>query len=156
MDHLINSSNKNFRYDDLNQIKVQYLGWYLRWDPQEIYYYSVKNCGFKPDTERVDGTYGRYTGLDDKFEWIHFYCQFIKFGLARVRFEASQEIRNGHITRDEGLALCHKFENEFPKRYFKDCMDFMGITVNDGLKIIDKFRPHHIWRKQKFNWKKIQ
>lgn len=156
LDTFIRHSKTNFKLSDIDKIKVQFLGWYLKWDPQEIYYNAVKHCGFRPDSERVDGTYGRYSGIDDKFEWIHFYCQYLKFGLARVRFEAAQEIRNGHITRSEGLALCKKFENEFPKRYFKDCMDFMGINEKEGLKIMDKFRPPHLWKKSPNGWKKIQ
>lgn len=133
-------------------IRVDYLGWYMRWDPQEIYYYVTANCGFDVDNRRIDGTYGRYAGLDDKFEWIHFYAQYIKFGLGRARFDASQEIRNNHITREEGLNLCKKFENEFPKRYFKDCIDFMGISNLEALKIIDIFRPPHLWKKVSNEW----
>jgi hypothetical protein len=133
-------------------IRVDYLGWYMRWDPQEIYYYVTANCGFDVDNKRIDGTYGRYAGLDDKFEWIHFYAQYIKFGLGRARFDASQEIRNNHITREEGLNLCKKFENEFPKRYFKDCIDFMGISNLEALKIINIFRPPHLWKKVSNEW----
>ena len=55
------------------KLKAYFLGWYLRWDPQEIYYYSSRNNGFIPDSERTDGTYGRYTGIDDKFEALHFF-----------------------------------------------------------------------------------
>ena len=56
-------------------------------------------CGYEVDDQRTDGTYGRYTGIDDKFEWLHFYCQYIKFGIGRCRFDVSQEIRNNHIDR---------------------------------------------------------
>ena len=137
-------------------MRVDYLGWYVKWDPQEIYYYVTKNCGFEVDNQRINGTHGRYAGLDDKFEWIHFYAQYIKFGLGRVRFDASQEIRNDHITREEGLKLCKKFEHEFPQRYFKDCIDFMGISHEKALKIIDKFRPNHLWKKVKNKWVRKQ
>jgi N-acetyl sugar amidotransferase len=133
-------------------IRVDYLGWYMKWDPQEIYYHVTKNCRFEVDKQRIDGTYGRYAGLDDKFEWIHFYAQYIKFGIGRARFDASQEIRNNHITREEGLNLCKKFENEFPKRYFKDCIDFMGISNLQALKTINRFRPPHLWKKVSNKW----
>jgi N-acetyl sugar amidotransferase len=138
------------------KLKVEYLGWYLKWDPQETYYYSVKNGGFSADTERVDGTHGRYSGLDDKFEWIHYYCQYIKFGIGRCRFETSQEIRNNHITREEGIALCKKFEGEFPKKYFQDCIDFMGLSKKEAHKIIDSFRPNHLWKKKNNEWIRLQ
>ena len=45
---------------------------------------------------------------------------YIKFGFGRCTSEASQEIRNRHITREEGVALVHKYDGEFPKKYFQD------------------------------------
>ncbi len=139
-----------------NKINVEFLGWYLKWDPQEIYYYAAKNCGYEVDDQRTDGTYGRYTGIDDKFEWLHFYCQYIKFGIGRCRFDVSQEIRNGHISREEGILLCKKFEGNLPKRYLKDCFEFMQIDYDKGIEIIDKFRPNHLWTYNNNNWERLQ
>ncbi len=134
-----------------SKIKILFLGWFLKWNPQEIYYYASKNCGYVPDTQRIDGTYGRYAGVDDKIEWLHFFCHYIKFGIGRCRLDASQEIRSGHITREEAIALCKKYEGEVPTRYLKDCFKFMKITDLEGWKIIDKFRPKHLWKKNKQN-----
>jgi N-acetyl sugar amidotransferase len=46
-------------------IQVHYLGYYLRWDPQECFYYSVENTGFNPNPERTEGSYSKYSSLDD-------------------------------------------------------------------------------------------
>ena len=54
---------------NIKDLKVEFLGWYLRWDPQEAYYYASRNCGYFPDKQRTDGTYGRYSAIDDKMEW---------------------------------------------------------------------------------------
>ena len=142
---------KKTDFNDLN-LNILFLGWFLKWDPQEIYYYSTKNSGFLLDDYKSDGSYGRYSSVDDKMEYLHFYCSYIKFGIGRCRLDASQEIRNGHITRDEGINLCKKFEGEFPKRYAKDCFDFMGYSFKEAIEIIDKFRPDHLWKKNKNKW----
>jgi len=134
------------------KLAVEFLGWYLPWDPQESYYNASENTGFKLDEERTDSTYARYTGIDDKFDWLHFYCRYIKFGIGRCRVDASQEIRNGHITREEGIMLLKKFESEYPKRYLKDCYDFMGISEEEAMNIFDKFRSPHLWEKKKKKW----
>ena len=82
----------------------------------------------------------------------HYYCHYIKFGIGRCRFDVSQEIRSGHITRDDGIKLCKKFEGEFPKRYIGECYDFMGISNEYAEKIIDNFRSPHLWgKKEKIN-----
>ena len=145
--------NKDFKDLDLN---ILFLGWFLKWDPQEIYYYSTKNSGYILDDYKSDGSYGRYSSVDDKMEYLHFYCSYIKFGIGRCRLDASQEIRNGHITREEGVNLCKKFEGEFPKRYAQDCFNFMGFTYKEAYEIIDKFRPSHLWEKKKNKWKRKQ
>ena len=31
-----------------NPLEVHYLGYYIKWIPQETFYYSVENCGFRP------------------------------------------------------------------------------------------------------------
>ncbi len=139
-----------------NKLDVQYLGWYLKWDPQEIYYYASENCGYKPDTERTDGTYGRYSAVDDKMEWLHYFCHYIKFGIGRCRFDACQEIRNEHITREEAILLCKKFEGEYPKRYINDCFRFMNLSIKEAENIIDKFRSPHLWKKVKNKWVRLQ
>jgi len=144
--------------DDVKNEKldVQYLGWYLHWDPQEIYYYATENCGYQPDTERSDGTYGRYSAVDDKMEWLHYYCHYIKFGIGRCRFDVCQEIRNEHITREEAILLCKKFEGEYPKRYINDCYKFMNLSTKEAENIIDKFRSPHLWKKAKNKWVRLQ
>ena len=78
------------------------------------------------------------------------------FGIGRCRLDTSQEIRNGHITREEGVNLCKKFEGEFPERYAQDCFDFMGYSYNEANEIIDKFRPSHLWEKKSNKWKRKQ
>jgi N-acetyl sugar amidotransferase len=143
---LISKDLVNF---DLN---VLFLGYFLKWDPQEVYYYASNNSGFVPDDYKSDGSYGRYSSIDDKMEYLHFYCHYIKFGIGRCRLDASQEIRNGHITREEGVNLCKKYEGEFPKRYANDCFKFMGYTHDEAMKIIDKFRPEHLWKKKNNKW----
>ena len=96
-------------------IQVFQLGYYLKWDPQECYYYSQQNTGFKANSERTEGTYSKYASIDDKIDDLHYYTTFIKFGIGRATYDASQEIRNEKITREEGVALVEKFDREFPK-----------------------------------------
>ena len=135
-----------------SELAVEFLGWYLKWNPQESYYYASENCGYSPDTQRSDATYGRYSAVDDKFEWLHYYCHYIKYGIGRCRFDTAQEIRNGHITREEAILLCKKFEGEVPKRYLTDCFNFMGLSEEQSYKIIDKFRSPHLWKKKGSKW----
>ncbi len=133
--------------------EVHYLGYYMKWDPQESYYFSVENTDFYPNCERTEGSYSKYNSLDDKIDWFHFYTYYIKFGIGRATYDASQEVRNGHLTRDEGVRLVKRFDGEFPRKYFKDNLDYMGITEEKFYEIIEKARPPHLWEKIKGEWR---
>jgi N-acetyl sugar amidotransferase len=129
-------------------IEVHYLGYYLKWTPQEVYYYAVENTGFKARPYRTQGTFSKYSGIDDKIDDLHFYTTFIKFGIGRATYDASQEIRNNHITREEGISLVKRFDGEFPDRYFNEIMDYLDIDP-DYFKneLVDRFRSPHLWGK---------
>lgn len=135
-------------------IEVHYLGYYLKWTPQEVYYYAVENTGFKARPFRTQGTYSKYSGIDDKIDDLHFYTTHIKFGIGRASYDASQEIRNKHITREEGVALVRRFDGEFPDRYFNEIMDYIGMSPEHFHGLCDKFRSPHLWGKdEKGEWK---
>jgi len=52
--------------------------------------------------------------------------------------------------------LCKKYEGEVPTRYLNDCFKFMGLSNKAAWKIIDKFRPKHLWKKKKSRWVRKQ
>jgi len=54
-------------------INVQYLGYYVKWDPQEAYYYSVEATDFKTNDRRTEGTYSKYNSLDDRIDGFHYW-----------------------------------------------------------------------------------
>jgi len=134
-------------------IQVHYLGYYLRWTPQEVYYYAVENTGFKARPFRTQGTYSKYNSIDDMIDDLHYYTTHIKFGIGRATYDASQEIRNHHITREEGQALVKKFDGEFPDKYFNEIMDYIGMKPDDFHRLCDSFRSPHLWKLENGSWK---
>ena len=109
-------------------IEVHYLGYYMKWTQHEAYYYAVEHTGFEANPSRTEGTYSKYNSLDDRIDGVHYYTTYIKFGLGRATYDASQEIRNRHLTREEGVALVKRFDGEFPEKYFHEVMDYIGLA----------------------------
>ena len=136
-----------------NKLEMHYLSYYLKWDPQENYYYAVENANFIPNDMRTEGTFSRYSSIDDKMDPLHYYTTFIKFGIGRATYEASFEIRTSKITREEGLLLVKKYEDEFPNRYFKEILEYMNITEDQFYKTIDNARSPHLWKYEDNAWK---
>lgn len=133
-------------------IEVHYLGYYLKWDPQECYYYAVENTGFESNSERTEGSYSKYSSIDDKIDPFHYFTTLIKFGIGRATYDASQEIRNGKITRNEGVALVKKFDQEFPKKYFHEFLEYISISETEFWEIVNKARSPHLWKLDNGKW----
>lgn len=135
------------------KVEIHYLGYYIKWTPQESYYYAVEHCGFQARPFRTQGTYSKYNSIDDKIDDLHYYTTFIKFGLGRASYDVSQEIRNHHITREEGVRLVHRFDGEFPDRYFDEVMNYLDLKPEYFHELCDKFRSPHLWKKELNTWK---
>lgn len=152
------------------KVEVHYLGYYLKWHPQECYYYAVEHGGFQPSPERTPGTYSKYNSIDDRIDDFHYYTTFIKFGIGRATYDAAQEIRNDEITRDEGVALVKKFDGEFPERFAEEIFRYLSIPEKEYpiahkmfeqpimdrdyfMDLADQFRSPHLWKKEHGTWK---
>jgi N-acetyl sugar amidotransferase len=133
-------------------LEVHYLGYYINWIPQETFYYSVENCGFRPRPFRTQGTYSKYNSIDDKMDDLHFYTLFTKFGIGRATYDVSQEIRNDHLNIDEGKRLIKKYDGEFPSRYFKEILEYLKLKPDYFFNLLNKFRSPHLWIRHKKKW----
>ena len=144
-------------------IKVHYLGYYLKWHPQSCYYYAVENGGFTASPERTLGTYSKYNSIDDKIDDLHYYTTGVKFGIGRATYDAAQEIRSGDITRDEGIALVKRYDHEYPTRFLDDIFHYLSINKKEFPmasqhfekpemdneyfnRLCDHFRSAHLWK----------
>ena len=136
-----------------SNIQIQYLGYYVKWTPQEAYYFSTEHCGFKARPFRTQGTYSKYNSIDDKIDDLHYYTTHVKFGIGRTTYDASQEIRNLHLTREEGLALAKQFDGERPKRYLQEVLDYIEMSEEEFDTLCDRFRSPHLWKQENGQWK---
>ena len=84
---------------------------------------------------------------------MHYYTTYIKYGLGRATYDASQEIRNNHINRQEGQALVKRFDGEFPDRYFNELLSYLNMDEEYFHDLCDKFRSPHLWAKIDGEWK---
>ena len=150
-------------------IEVHYLGYFLKWHPQEAYYYACEHGNFEASPERTPGTYSKYNSIDDKIDDFHYYTTYIKFGLGRASYDASQEIRSGDIEREEGVALVHRFDGEYPTRFEDEIFDYLSVYKNEFANanslfeesimsrdyfnaLTNKFRSPHLWNYDNGVW----
>ena len=151
------------------KIEVHFLSHYLKWHPQANYYYSVKHGNFVTSPERMPGTYTKFASIDDKMEDFNYYTLGIKYGIGWTSYVASWEIRDGDLTREEGIALAKKYDLEFPLRFSEDLYEYISIPEKEYpvasknfeepivnhkyfMDLHDKFRSPHLWKKINDKW----
>lgn len=151
-------------------VEVHYLGYYLRWHPQATYYFAVENGGFEASPERTPGTYSKYNSIDDKIDDLHYYTTYIKFGIGRATYDASQEVRSGDLEREEAVMLIQRYDGEFPERFADELMAYLSLPKAEFPRasemfespIIDRdyfhalsnrFRSPHLWLYENGKWR---
>jgi len=134
-------------------VECHFMGYYHRWIPQELFYYCSEHTGFSANPEgRSEGTYSKYASLDDRLDGFHYYLAYIKFGIGRCTSDAAHEVRDGHITREEAVALVRQFDGEFPQKHYQEFLDYCGLSDSEFNAVIDNFRSPHLWTKAGGQW----
>lgn len=151
------------------RFQIHYLGYYLKWHPQGAYYYAKEHGNFQASPERTPGTYSKYNSIDDKIDDLHYYTTFVKFGIGRATYDASQEVRSGEITREEGVSLVKRFDGEWPTRFEDELWKYLSIDKKEFpkayralkhpemnkeyfMKLANQFRSPHLWKKAGNKW----
>jgi N-acetyl sugar amidotransferase len=134
-------------------VKAYYFSYFFRWSMYENYLYIKDKIDFKTNVKgRTDATFTNYDSLDDKIDNLYYYMQFIKFGFGRAVRDASRLIQNGHMTREEGLDLVRKYDDEFCYEHFDEVLEYLDLTKTEFTRIVDQHRNPEIWEKVGSRW----
>lgn len=129
-----------------------FYGYFRNWSNHSNFYYASKNTGFEPNVRRTEGTYTKYSSIDDKLDTFHHWFALLKFGHGRCTSNAAREVREGFITREEAIALVEKYDSEFPSLYFKEFLEFTELTENEFWEIASVWRNENLWEIKGNDW----
>jgi hypothetical protein len=116
-----------------------FLGSYFFWDARkqlEI----VKKYGFQVKEDGpTEGTYTNYENIDEKLVSLHDYLKYVKYGFGRATDHVCIDIRNGRLTRSEGIELVKKFDGKYPKYGISEFIKYSGMSKEEIDLIIDSY-----------------
>jgi len=95
------------------ELKAIYLGNFEPWDQRKHVKIIKKELGWK--TAKVEGTYVDWDKVDCPYEPVRDWQKWMKLKFGRTTFQASKDIREGRISRAEGLKLVEKYDGKKPK-----------------------------------------
>lgn len=94
------------------ELKAVYLGNFEPWDQRRHVEIITKELGWRH--AKVEGSYVDWDKVDCPFEPVRDWQKWIKRGFGRTTFQASKDIRDGLITREEGMKLVEKYDGKRP------------------------------------------
>ena len=71
--------------------------------------------------------------------------KFLKFGYGRATDQINIEIRNGRISREEGLIIVKELDGAVSKENENDFCNFIGISRKEYRAVIDSFVNKNIF-----------
>ena len=134
-----------YRYPDKDKfdkarIQIVYLGWFLGdWSLVNNASYSCLD-GLEIREDVVENTGDLYgvTSLDEDWVTLNQMIKYCKYGFGRVTDYVNERIRNGDMTREEGIQLVEKYDDSCSNNYIKSFCDYIDITVEQFWKQVNK------------------
>lgn len=133
--------------EDIKAVGIRgiYLGNYIRWTQKEITEFVIKHFGFT--TRPKARTYNTYADVDCHLcSGTNDYLKYLKLGYGRTTDHASQDIREGRITREEGIKLVKKYDHKRPED-LDMFLKKMNLTEAQFMEIIEPLRDPRVWKK---------
>lgn len=90
-----------------------HLGDYLFWDDERQTEFLEERYGWKQT--QMENTYKRYKSVEDIMSGMHDFTCYLKRGYGRATYQASLDVRNGLLTRDEGFELVRIHDPQVPE-----------------------------------------
>lgn len=109
--------------EEFEKAKVQgiHLGDFMFWDDERQTEFVIRKYGWR-ETE-IEGTYKKYKSAECTMTGAHDYSRTVKKGHGRATDHASQDVRAGLLTREEGFEIAKKIDFKVPKilkKYYKE------------------------------------
>jgi len=125
--------------EELNALGIRgiHLGDYLFWDGERQVEFIKREYGWRED--KVEGAYKGYKSVECRMAGVHDYAKFVKRGFGRGTDQASIDVRNGLMSREEGLILAADVDAKRPGAldYY---LQITGYTEKEFLEILEAQR----------------
>lgn len=132
-------------------ITAIFLGDFMFWDHERQTEFLVREYGWEED--HVEGTYKRYKSVECIMPGVHDYTKFLKRGFGRGTDMASQDVRAGLLTREEGFELAKQYDTERPGA-LDEYLRITGYSEEDFRQIIEQQRKDALKSEPYFKNKK--
>ena len=141
--------------DVINSLEPIYLSYFYKWNGKQNAEFA-KQYGFKTLEHewKRKGFIEQYDQIDSIGYLLHPQLKFPKFGHARATDVACNWIRNGDISREEGIGLINEHDHVLDEKIVDDFLKFTGYSYKEFYQILDKWYNPNLFEKVDGIWEK--
>ena len=135
--------------DDAN-LKITFLGYFWKdWSLIENgNFATLRGLDIRNEKPWEIGDPLGITSLDEDWVTLNQMIKYLKYGFGRISDYVNEDIRNGLISREEGIELNKKFDGSCSPEYIKSFSNYIGITVDEFWEQVDKSVNLELFTKQ--------
>ena len=138
--------------DEIERVDVRgvFISNYFGWNQHQHTKKMVELYGFEFNPMPFDRSYARDANLNNIHDnGVHDYMKYVKFGYGRISDHVSRDIRNGILTRSQGIELVRQYEAVVPGDLVR-WLDYVGMTRTEFEKTADSFRDTRVWVRNEY------
>ncbi len=150
---MYNYDEETMRKKDIRGIWLQY--YTKEWSFSGNTEFSVKHGLRKRDGHDplLTGRMNPYCSIDSNMQIVNQLLKFIKFGFGFATDEACYLIREGRITREQGIKIVKEYDGKCGKKYINEFCSYIGITEDEFWKVVNFFRGDMWEKSENEKWK---
>lgn len=136
LDHYVYPDEVEF---DKKKINIFYLG--PAWDDWEnesnATYAALQGLHLRPGEQDKTGDISNASMLDEEFTNINMMIKYFKFGFGRATDLVCEKIRNGRMTRDEGMDIVKQYDGVCSDEIVQKYCDYVNISTSEFWSIVN-------------------
>ncbi len=142
---------KLYTFPDLSKWKrtAIWLNYFVKeWSPTHNARFAIDR-GLQVRTDNLDaiGRIHPWTCLDSDFHIVSQMHKYYKYGFGFATDEACYDIREGLLTREQGMELVKKYDGKCDRKYIKKFCDFIGISEEEHWQVVERFKKYDPWNR---------
>jgi N-acetyl sugar amidotransferase len=125
--------------EDAN-LQIVFLGYFWRtWSLLDNGIYAVlRGLDIRREPPEDIGDPVGVTSLDEDWVTLNQMIKYYKFGFGRVTEYVNEDIRNGRISREDGIAMVEKYDGRCSPRYIRSFCEYLEISEAKFWEVVDR------------------
>tara|TARA_Y100001935_G_scaffold249114_1_gene247220 strand:+ start:10 stop:1092 length:1083 start_codon:yes stop_codon:yes gene_type:complete len=136
-----------------HKLDISHWSFFEHFSNYKHYLVAKEKLGLQEREGRSVGSYENFSTTDTHIIWLYFYLMYLKFGFGRTTTIVGTDIRDGALTRDQGLNLVKKYDGEYPEKFIDMYLDFYDMTKKEFDEVLDNHANKNLFFKEDGRWK---